>query len=31
MRSMASGLGIIGKIFGQVLNLYEKLMDALKF
>ena len=29
MRSMASGLGIIGKIFGRVLNIYQKIMETL--
>jgi len=28
LRSMASGLGIIGKIFCRVLNIYEKLMGS---
>ena len=28
--SMASGLGIVGKIFSKVLNIYQKLMETLK-
>ncbi len=31
IRSMTSGLGIIGKIFSRILNFYQKLMETLKF
>ena len=28
--AMAGGLGIVGKMFSQVLNIYQKLMETLK-
>ncbi len=31
LSAMAGGLGVVGKIFCRILNLYEKLMEALRF
>jgi O-antigen/teichoic acid export membrane protein len=30
LRNMAGGLGVVGKIFSRVLNIYQKLMETLK-